>query len=716
MPNIFAGEFHRGGAVPSAPKNWWDTVARGPPPVFYTSDAFACITCNETMEGNANSEAGLLDESGGPACVLGWISQHHQFGVVAADDNLKRIAMHAEVDGVLMTNPIQTDWAWAQIVSPHCYDHEPMAGYLDAVADYVGVMEKILNTNHPRAMGWCSWYHFYEEIDEKKLVNNVASLAKLQRMVNSNMCIVDDGYQTAWGDWDSIKPNKFEMGMRWLAKEIQNAGCRPGLWLAPFACDKHSELALRHPEWIIRNDRGVPANSANCGKFFYGLDATIPEVREHVKRSVKRAVEEWGFTVLKLDFLYAACLPGVRYDNTKSRAEALHLALTTLREAAGPKTFIIGCGCPLATAVGIVDSMRVSADTGPTWAPPFPFPWWDQANLPCLRSMIRNSINRMCLSDRWWYNDPDCLLLRETTSLTLEEIRSAATVAAFSGGMVLLSDDLPALDKTRVEIITKISPLTGAAAIPLDMHLGFLPSILRLMCSDIVDVDIDHKSGANCAKLHDLCRTSHSTIQRARRRNRISVCPGLGSWNIVALCNWSDAPAVVRTPISAMLPPLDLNVDDCSYESGHSAGYHVFAFWSSRYIWIPERTSEEKTFSKKLNAHDCEIFHVKSVDRSKVQYVGSSLHYSCGFEVKSIENEQNGAKIFLKNDLSRDGHVYLFLPNFLDCEWNINGHVCSDDSVEHVMSIPLYENNLKSFSGRVVRVRVTVMANGRKDD
>ena len=95
---------------------------------------------------------------------------------------------------------------------------------------------------------------------------------------------------------------------------------RPGLWLAPFACDKNSQLARNHPDWIIRNHQGVPANSANCGKFFYGLDATNPAVLKHAADIVRKAVHEWGYEVLKLDFLYASCLAGNgKYDLTMVR-------------------------------------------------------------------------------------------------------------------------------------------------------------------------------------------------------------------------------------------------------------------------------------------------------------------------------------------------------------------------------------------------------------
>ena len=174
---------------------------------------------------------------------------------------------------------------------------------------------------------------------------------------------------TAWGDWGDLKPEAFPGdGLHGVSRDISAKGMRPGLWLAPFAADKHSKLAKNNPDWIIRNNSGAYANSSHCGKFFYGLDATNPGVRGHVYEAIRRAAEDWDYNVLKIDFLYAACLEGNgKYDLSMSRAQAMHLALRTISDAAGPQVYLIGCGCPIASGIGFVDAMRVSADTGPTW-------------------------------------------------------------------------------------------------------------------------------------------------------------------------------------------------------------------------------------------------------------------------------------------------------------------------------------------------------------
>lgn len=399
MPNVLSKAFNRGGVAVSENytngSNFWgkkteleiiddeddsedDYLHEGN--AFYKSDMFACISSNGVQSSQHDDERIILDEEGGPAVIIGFLSQRQQFGSVLLDKDLRRFCLYSCHEGVVANRSITSDWAYCQIVDRNTYDEEAMVYYVHAVGDHneARPMEKGLTC------GWCSWYHYYDDISHASLSKNADILENSMTSLGFNVCLIDDGYMTAWGDWNSLKPGKFvnNGGMRVLSDAIRAKGMKPGVWLAPFACDKFSSLAKNHPDWIIRNDMGRHANSANCGKFFYGLDATNPAVLKHVYDTIRRAVDEWGFDVLKLDFLYASCLEGNGKNNpSMSRAEAMYLGLRTIRAAAGKETFIIGCGCPIGSAVGFVDGMRVSCDTGPTFVPPFPFPYWGKQHI-----------------------------------------------------------------------------------------------------------------------------------------------------------------------------------------------------------------------------------------------------------------------------------------------------------------------------------------------
>ncbi|GKY90624.1 hypothetical protein MPSEU_000035900 [Mayamaea pseudoterrestris] len=695
-----------------------------------------------------------LDETGGPALLLGWLSNRRHFGVIAVDQELERLQMHLSGHGqVFLADDDSsarhcTDWAYAQLVAPHSYDEEPMVHYLQHVAAHNAARPL---QNGSLLTGWCSWYFAYERISAQMLRDNFSKMAGLRTTVPTNVSVVDDGYMTAWGDWDSIKLKEFPQGMEAVSRDISRFGMRPGVWMAPFAADKHSKLAKNHPDWIIRNHAGAPANSSNCGKWFYGLDATNPAVRHHVHTSVQRAVKQWGFNVLKIDFLYAACLEGNgKYDPSMSRAEAMDLALQTIRHAAGPDVYLIGCGCPIATGIGFVDAMRVSADTGPTWYPARPLPYWDNGTLPSLRAMLRNSVARAPLGHRWWHNDPDCLMFGEHTRLSDDEVASAASVVAMTCGMLLLSDDLPKVPDHRMRILSKIFPLTGVTAVVLDLHStnGGIPSLLRLWCTDkygvldrfrndeyVVSVPAGERD-YNAAATYFARQasfypngTTAATAPIERKRSCLHVTSGLGSWTVVSISNWLDRPDVIHIPPFALLPPPAHGwgtSEDSEDTQLAEHGYHVFAFWSSKYSWLPQMKisgdgqirSSDQTISKYLNAHATEIFHIKPVSPEWPQYIGSDFHFSCGQELVLFKPSNNRLHLRISTELQRSGRIFVFVPRvhidknvrvLLAGEpgrWNTVGNTPKSNMQGHPHSL----------LGRIISIMVTVRADNSPKD
>ena len=681
LPDVFSRAFNLGGTLPPGQKK----------KPFYQSDFFACITSDgrdadkRSLRSTSNKfPFQELDETGGPALLLGWLSQREQFGIITSNRDLETFQMHCSLDGQWLVgsgSSIQTDWSYIQLIHPHSYDQEPMADYLRTVAD---LHQARPLRNGPLLTGWCSWYVFYEKINAGLLRENCARLASVRSVLPTNVVVVDDGYMTAWGDWDSLQPQRFTT-MQAVARDIRaHANMRPGVWLAPFAADKKSRLALHHPDWIIRNDAGQPANSSHCGKFFYGLDATNPDVLEHVRATIRRATVEWGFNVLKIDFLYAACLEGNgKYDPTMSRAQTMRVALQTIREAAGPDVFLIGCGCPIATGIGYMDAMRISADTGPTWYPSFPLPKYDNGTLPALRAMLRNSMSRAPLGHRWWHNDPDCIMLGKHTRLKDEEVTSAATIVAMTCGMLLLSDDLPKVSAKRLNIVSKIYPLTGITATVLDLHStnDGLPSLLRLWCTDKYGSLESFHEGSPDAANDDAHNAEATHFGResskedkacsTRKRNCIHVTKGLGTWTVVSVSNWADRAAVLRIPPPALLPPPHegWGVDtedplDADY------GYHVFGFWSSQYKWQSKVCHDDdpnpETITRKFRAHESEIYHIKRVTGNSPQYIGSDLHFTCGYEVRSFRSASNHGNtrlsIVLRSNCERKGSIFVYIP------------------------------------------------------
>jgi alpha-galactosidase len=324
--------------------------------------------------------------------------------------------------------------------------------------------------------GWCSWYYFYNRVTEADVVANLAEMMRTKHP--AEYVQIDDGFQSFTGDW--LTPNaKFPSGMAALATRIGEAGYKPGLWLAPFVMHEDSAVLRDNPAMALKTTAGetlfVQTWLGRCAV----LDCTHPDAETWLRNLVRTVVREWGYVYLKLDALSFAARPGdgVRYHAPGTTAPAnLRRGLEIIREAAGDDTFILGCTCHFGPAIGLVDAMRVGPDVKELWA--------DGPN-PSVKHAMALTLQRNWMHNRWWANDPDCLIVRDTdTALTEPETRFLVTGIALSGGMVVASDDLPKLPTARRDMALALFPPPGVAAAPLDPLEGPVPSTWRASLGD----------------------------------------------------------------------------------------------------------------------------------------------------------------------------------------------------------------------------------------
>lgn len=295
--------------------------------------------------------------------------------------------------------------------------------------------------------GYTTWYNYYAKINENIVTNDLESLSK----INSDVDIfqVDDGYQTATGDWLAVDYNKFPNGMKCVADKIHEKNMLAGIWIAPFAAEFNSKLLRNHPDWFIRYPNGRLVKCGPNWGGFCALDIEVPEAREYIKNFFNHILNEWGFDLVKLDFLYAVSqIP----NHNKTRGQLMCEAMDFLRECVGDKE-ILGCGVPLMPAFGKVDYCRIGADMGLSWNKSL----FSHREAVSTVNTLGNSIFRRQLNGRAFLNDPDVFLLRNNNNrCNFEQKKIISTINKLFGSVLFTSDDVGMYNQTQKDQLNKV--------------------------------------------------------------------------------------------------------------------------------------------------------------------------------------------------------------------------------------------------------------------
>ena len=558
--------------------------------------------------------------------LVGFLSQKEQFGSLETwlGGISPTLSLWASGDGAQLDpgREMTTDWACLQFF--HLDMPDPIAPYLEAVArENQVLMGGITEAISP--VGWCSWYQFSSEgykglLTEKDVLKNLDAMRDLKEDLPLEVFQIDDGYQSEIGDWFTFNES-FPDGLTPLASAIHQAGFTPGLWLAPFIAHPKSGVAAQHPDWLLQNWLKRPVNAGFLwGTFMHGLDLTHPEAMAYVKDVIRTAVDDWGFQYLKLDFLYAAALAGRYRDARRTRAQVLRAGLEAVREAAGEDTFLLGSGCPIGSAIGLFDAMRIGADTSRSWKSSYKgirFFVQDDPSFPSARNALQNSLVRSNLHQRWWINDPDCLLLRPGTYLTLEEVQTIASVIALTGGSLLLSDHLPDLPPDRMRIAESLLPLIGKRPYILDWFDRVTPE-----------------------------------------RVQIDLVGPQGSWHLLGLFNWQEE-----------FRDLVLRQRDFYLET--PGEMYAREFWSGETFILPDEiNSPEGLTLKGIPPHGVVLLAVQPRRRYRPQYLGGDLHISQGLEVIEWQPGNDGLRLTIERPGHSYGKIDLAISNQIDSAYS----------------------------------------------
>ena len=536
--------------------------------------------------------------------LAGFLSQRQAFGSLrcrlAHYSPSLRLWAHGDLVEIRPGKAITTDWACIQAVDLDAPD--PMEPYLQAVANENGV-----RLTRPVPVGWCSWYKYMRGVSQAAVESNLEWAAGQRSTIPLEIVQLDDGYQAA--EAEMLETNeRFPSGLALLASSIRARGLTPGLWLAPFITRPRSALARRHAAWLLHTRRGLPANAGSTwAPLSRGLDVTHPEVIAYTRELIRRAVHDAGFRYLKLDFLYAGVLVGRRHDPSVTRAQALEAILRHIRDAAGDDVTLLGCGCPMGSGLGQFDAMRIGTDVSADWHPTYlgtQVFFKPEPTFPSVRNVLRNVLARSGMHRRWWINDPDCLLVRqEDTHLTPAEVQTLATVLALSGGSLLVSDDMPALDEERREWLSRLLP----------------PLVGRLRVAEALVSE----------------RPSSMVLPQTG--------PG-GDWWLCAALNWDEAPRAMTIDLQRLgIPEADAYL--WSDPWGRQAGVSASAVLNPPVV----------------PAHGIALRAVRPAT-GKPEWLGDTFHISQGAVVTAWESEAGRLVAGLGLGRRREGLAWLWLP------------------------------------------------------
>ena len=322
-------------------------------------------------------------------------------------------------------------------------------------------------------LGWWSWTAFYTKITEGTALTNAQWLAEHLMVLGYDYFHFDLGYGYSRGEYATPNASQFPRGMRDLTHRISRLGLKVGVWTAPFEVGERSSTYEHHKDWLVHNAHGDPISIGEAeevkGERLFVLDVTHPDAQQYLRQTYRTLVREWGARYIKLDFMDNTAIEGYYHRPNTTALEAQRIGLEIIRSTVGEDVLLDKDGSPMLNPVGLVDEGRISQDTGHAF----------------LRSKEAEPgiAARYYMHRNFFITDPDAFtvsrqLLEERTiqaPVTLNEAQVSIALAAISGGMFEIGDDLPTLgsDPERFALVENSDLLAMAklerAALPLDL-------------------------------------------------------------------------------------------------------------------------------------------------------------------------------------------------------------------------------------------------------
>ncbi|NUP98841.1 MAG: alpha-galactosidase [Armatimonadetes bacterium] len=497
---------------------------------------------------------------------------------------------------------------------------------LIAAADFPGALrryaEHLAQRHQARVLaapvtGWVDWQYYREEKTEADILRSAAAMAALRRQgYPLDYVIVDGGWCDLCSEW--LKPcAKFPAGMKALGDRLHADGLRFGLWFAPYLINAGTELARRHPEWlVIDRETGRPLYKprSNVGPA-HVLDFSVPAALEWLRETVRTMVHDYGIDYLKLDGPALAHYEGGRFhDPAVTRLQQVRWSLEVIREACGEGVVVEGEGV-YGPGIGLVEVQRIQQDPHPYWYSP-------ETGEPMLKENLKNELAGAFWHNRLWHNHRENVILRDFPSpfhtrkrkdpnlkegiLSEPEVRFQVTAAVMAGGAMLLGDPVEQLSRNprRFELLSQFLPHYPGAAAPLDVFRGDgrQPSLYVL------------------------------PLQQAGE-----------DYTVVAVFNWEDQYEDFNLDLPAIVG---------------EGEWHAFEFWEQSYLGM----AVDQVRVRDVPAHGCKLVALRR-HTGQPRLVGTNLHLLQGVVgIPAVSARPGAIELTVDHFMQRDRTLWIWHP------------------------------------------------------
>ena len=298
---------------------------------------------------------------------------------------------------------------------------------------------KTMNIPPPKApliTGWTSGHNNNINISEEIVLKNAEAF--MEKGIPIDIILVDEGYQNHVGDWLKIK-STFPNGMQYVARQIKNKGFKAGIGLAPFVCEIKSDIFQNKKHWLLKDSNGQPIRAGynpRWGGWFYALNFYQKEVQDYLLSIFKIVFEKWGYDLVKLGFLFAAC---IHPPSNKTSGQMMNDAMQFLRTTIG-NNWMIASGAPLGSSFGKVDYCSVGANTDLQWENSFSKFLGNRERSSAIQA-LRSVLGRWQLNGAVFHNDPGLIQLRDVdTKLSPTQQFTILIINTLLGNMTFTAD------------------------------------------------------------------------------------------------------------------------------------------------------------------------------------------------------------------------------------------------------------------------------------